>query len=102
MASLVDNGDLAEAIEIAAAHLESDVDDHYAMNAAGRAFFSRAQQTGEVDFMERAERCFRIAVKLEAGKPARAKLAELAERYRRMGLTHRAHDLDSFLEGLGR
>ena len=97
---LLTPGSLRKRLPLPTTHLEPDTQNVYAMNAAGRAFWVRALATGEADFLERSERCFRWAAQLRPSKSARARLTELAHRYRGLRLNDKAADLEAFLAEL--
>jgi tetratricopeptide (TPR) repeat protein len=102
-AALVDAGDVEEAIGIAERLLEPDVGDAYAQNAAGRALREGFGSSGDVNLLERSERCYRRAARLDdAGpEPLRA-LEEIHRLHARAGRTAETAALAAFLARLGR
>jgi hypothetical protein len=81
-------------------HLERDIENAYAMNVSGRVLRAACVATGELDMLERSERCYRRAAEIDPRKPAKQQLSEIADRFDELGMTERADDLRLFLDSL--
>jgi tetratricopeptide (TPR) repeat protein len=102
VASLLDCGEVDEAVKIAQEVLVVDFDDAYAQATASRAFKAGFLAAGDLDLLAKSEACAARAAKLGTGKrEAVDELRRIYEIHAKAGRNGDAGRIAAFLDSLG-